>query len=243
MSIRSLIVVIGLLGVCAAPRGALAQNDPSSGEVVVTGSRLTDYNPNQTPHITLPHRADNLITTVRVVCDTRDQSQRRAELRNTLRNMIQAAAKDPGIKLGLGDEVIGRFDETMLEAVILPDAKADTSYALVVVKTAVGKTDTFDAATARIKAFIEKTPKFGRTEILRTGDWELTLISPEQYRPDVVALVAEDSRRVAAAFGAGYGVSVSGLQLPVSWYQSGPLDLALYIPYKLEVLPLTTAPH
>jgi hypothetical protein len=31
---------------------------------------------------------------------------------------------------------------------------------------------------------------------------------------------------------------VEGLQLPVSWYQAGPLDLALYIPYKLTVRPV-----
>ena len=35
----------------------------------------------------------------------------------------------------------------------------------------------------------------------------------------------------------GHRIEVLGLQLPVSWYQSGPLELALYIPYKLTVRP------
>ena len=46
-----------------------------------------------------------------------------------------------------------------------------------------------------------------------------------------------DSLKTAAAFGDGYGVSAQGLQLPLSWYQSAPLELALYIPYRMEVRP------
>ncbi|GGL17725.1 hypothetical protein [Caulobacter rhizosphaerae] len=206
-------------------------------EVVVTGARMTDYDPVKTPFVTLGKRADNLITTVRVVCDTRDLSQRKQELKATLRNMIKAAP-GAGIELGLeGEEVIGRFDDTMLDAVIHPDGKPDTSVALLVVKTRVAPADTFDAATGRIKAFAEKTAKAGRTEILPTENWNLTLIGPQRYRGEVLALVAEDARKVAGTFGSDYAVAAEGLQLPLSWYQSGPLELALYVPYKLTVTP------
>jgi hypothetical protein len=206
-------------------------------EVVVTGARMTEYDPVKTPFVTLGRRADNLITTVRVVCDTRDLSQRKQELKTTLRNMIKAAP-GAGVELGLeGEEVIGRFDETMLDAVIRADGKPDTSVALLVVKTRVAPADTFDAATGRIKAFAEKTAKSGRTEILPTEDWNLTLIGPQRYRGEVLALVADDARKVAGTFGADYAVAAEGLQLPLSWYQSGPLELALYVPYKLTVTP------
>lgn len=206
-------------------------------EIVVTASRLKEYDPAETPSVTLTKRADNLITKVTVVCDTRDQSQRRSELKATLRNLIRAAGQDKAIALGVGDEIVGEFGEDMLDAVIVPDAKADTSRATLLVKTAVAATDTFDAATGRITTFVERTAKVGRTEILLDDDWQLTLIQPTRYRPDVVKLVAEDAHRLAAAFGEGYGVEVQGLQLPVSWYQAGPLDLALYIPYRLTVRP------
>jgi hypothetical protein len=33
----------------------------------------------------------------------------------------------------------------------------------------------------------------------------------------------------------GYAVSVDGLQRPISWRQSGPLELALYLPHRLTV--------
>jgi hypothetical protein len=206
-------------------------------EVVVTGSRVTEYDPVKTPFVTLAKRADNLITTVRVVCDTRDLSQRKQELKATLRSMVKAAP-GAGVELGLaGEEVIGRFDETMLDAVIRADVRPDTSVALLVVKTKVAPTDTFDAATGRITAFAEKTAKAGRTEILPNQDWNLTLIGPQRYRGEVLALVADDARKVAGTFGPDYAVTAEGLQLPLSWYQSGPLELALYVPYKLTVTP------
>ena len=94
------------------------------------------------------------------------------------------------------------------------------------------------AATGRILAFIKATPKIGRTEVLRENDWNLTIIGPEKSRPELLARIAQDARTTAAAFGPGYGVSVDGLQHPISWRQQGPLDLSLYIPYRLEVVPL-----
>jgi hypothetical protein len=153
-----------LLGLASAAQGQGLE------EVVVTASRLSEYDPAQTPHVTLVKRADNLIVQVRVVCDTRDESQRRSELKATLRNLIRAASTDKSVALGVGDEIVGVFDDTMLDKVIAPDAKADTSRATLIVKTAVSASDTFDAATGRIKAFVERTPKVGRTEILIEGD-------------------------------------------------------------------------
>jgi hypothetical protein len=188
------------------------------------------------PHVVLRRRADNLITSVRVVCDTRDPTQRRNELKATLRNMIKASGGQ--IELGLGSGVIGRFDDTMLDRVIQPDDRADTSQAVVVVKTHITAADTFDTASGRITGFIDHTPKVGRAEILREQEWSLTIIDPEQYRTPIVAKVAEDAQATAKAFGPGYGVTVDGLQQTVDWYQSAPLDLSLYIPYRLTVKPL-----
>jgi hypothetical protein len=233
--VRHKLIIVGVLAAVLAG-GAGAQ--PSAlQEIVVTASHMNEYDPVQTPQVTLRKRADNLITKVTVVCDTRDLSQRREELKATLRNMIRAAGRDSQISLGVGEEIVGVFDETMLDQVIVPDAKVDTSRATLLVKTAVKADDTFDGATGRIKAFVKATPKVGRTEILLNSGWELTLINPSQYRPAIAQLVADDARRMATMFGDGYGVEVLGLQLPVSWYQSGPLDLALYIPYKLTVRP------
>ena len=213
---------------------ALAQ-DTSVAEIVVTGSRLRDYEPTETPAIVLKRRADNIITTVRVVCDTREAAQRKQELKTTLQALIKGAAA-AGIELAVeDDDIVRKFDPSDLDDIISADAKADTSYAVLTLKTRVLPTDSYDSVTGRIRAFVKKTPKTGRTEALMTESWDLTLIGPERYRGDIIALVAADANKTAATFGPGYNVVIEGLVLPVSWYQSGPLELALYIPYAQEV--------
>jgi len=232
-----------LVAVVLAAWAAQAMAQDTVSEVVVTAERRNQNLSRvpvaidlQAPHVVLARRADNLITTVRVVCDTRDPARRVDELKATLRNMIRG--QNGQIELGVGQGIISRFDETMLDKVIAPDSSStDTSEATVVIKTHITAADTFDIATARITSYIERTQKVGRTEILRDQDWNLTLINPEQYRGAIIGRVAADAHEAANAFGPGYGVRVDGLQQKVDWRQSGPLDLALFIPYQLVVEP------
>jgi hypothetical protein len=216
---------------------ALAQDN---SEIVVTAARYMSLDGDENyrtaiPHVTLKRRADNLVTTVRVVCDTRDATLRDQELRQTLRDMIKTAAASGGtITLSVGDTILVPFDETMIEKSILPEGRPDTSYAGVVVKTAVKADDTYDAAVARVLAFVAATPKTGRTEILADTRWDLTLIGPENNRDELISLIAADAKKTAGLFGGGFAVAVTGLQSPITWYQSGPLDLDLYLPYTLN---------
>jgi hypothetical protein len=203
-------------------------------EVVVTAERRDEG----APSIVIIKRADHLITKVNVTCDTREPAQRKEELKATLRNMIAEAKSSQTISLGLGDSVLGELNESNFDNIIVPDSRADSSQAYVIIKTAISATDTFNAATARIESFIAKTTKVGRTEVLREARWDLALVGPEQYRGELITQIVAQSRRTAELFGSGYGVSIDGLEHTVSWYQKGPLDLALYIPYSLHVAPL-----
>ncbi|MDB5431879.1 MAG: hypothetical protein JWP35_2995 [Caulobacter sp.] len=228
---------MAMAGVALALAGgvgaAYAQNEVN--EVVVTGSRLSEFDAGTTPSVALRKRADNVITTVTVICDTRDPEQRKSELKTTLRALIKGAPA-AGVELGVeGDDLIGRFDETNLDGAIVGGGKPDTSAVTLVLKTKIRPEDSFDSATGRITGFIKKTPKTGRTEILGASSWDLTLINPQQYRPTVIGLIAADANKAAGEFGPEYGVSVDGLQQPLSWYQSAPLELALYIPYRMNV--------
>lgn len=215
---------------------ASAQN---SDEIVVTAARYMDGDgsgvPVVIPHVTLERRADNLVTQVRVICDTRDATLRGEELRKTLRDMIAAAAASGGtITLSVGDTILVPFDESMIEKSIYPEGRPDTSYAAVVVKTAVTQSDTYDGAVQRVRDFVAATPKTGRTEILADGRWDLTLVGPERNRAELIGLIAADARSTAQIFGGGYSVEIDGLQNPITWHQTGPLDLGLYIPYTLK---------
>jgi hypothetical protein len=232
------VAAVALVAVALLTTSILAQEAVSLETVVVTGARA-ELDPQAVPHVFLLRRADHVITKVRVVCDTRELSKRRQELKGTLRRMIREASKSGTISLGVGDEIVADLTEKMLDKVIEPDAKADTSVATVVIKTRITKEDMFDDATGRIEHYIETTPKVGRTEILRENRWDLTIIGPEQYRAALIGKVAEDAKQTAMLFGADYIVRVEGLQHPIAWYQKGPLDLALYIPYSLTIAPPT----
>lgn len=207
-------------------------------EIVVTGQRMSEYDANETPHVALKRRADNLIVSVKVTCDTRDPAQRKSELTATIRALVKLAAQD-GIELAIEDEdeedVLGKLDPAKIEKMITADAKPDTSAVTFTLKTKIVATDSYGSAAGRIRDFVKKTPKTGRSEVLLLSDWNLTLFGPEQYRGEIIALVAADGKKTASAFGEAYGLSVEGLTLPVTWYQSGPLELALYIPYRQRV--------
>lgn len=226
---RKFLAVAGLASVVFLTGAAAAQVE----EVVVTAERRDEG----APHIFIVKRADHLITTVTVSCDTRDAKQRGDEMKTTLRDLIHAAAETKTISLGVGDSVLGDLNEADFDEIIVPDSRPDTSRTTIVIKTLVAKDDTFNSATARIKEFIAKAPKIGRTEIVRETRWDLTVIGPEQYRDRLVTQIVADAHHTADLFGAGYGVTVEGLEHPVTWFQKGPLDLALYIPYTLHIAP------
>lgn len=224
-----------LIGLVIVLFASSAQAQAPVETVVVTGSRI-GYD-SEAPNVTLPQRADHLVTKVRVVCDTRDLDKRKDELRQTLRSMISETGRTNSISLSVGDELLVDFTENMLDKVIVPDAKMDTSDAYVVIRTELTKDDTFDGATQRIRNFVARTPKVGRTEILIDEKFNLGLIKPERYRAELIARIAEDTKRIAQTFGADYTPRVEGLQRPIQWYQSGALDLALYIPYAVVIAP------
>jgi len=205
-------------------------------EIVVTAQRAQYSDYSDTPHVSLARRADNIITTVTVVCDTRDEKQREQELRDTLRSLIAAASREGSVTLSVGDDILVDFNDTMLDKVIVPDTeKTETNKASIVVKTAIRPDDTFDSATGRIRSFIEATEKVGRSEVLLSGSFNLSIVGPEKSRPELLRLIAEDARTTAATFGQNYEVTLDGLQNQIQWYQSGQLELSLFLYYKMTV--------
>jgi hypothetical protein len=234
--IRPAILALVAALAAAAPAIACAQQ---VGELVVTAERREGGE--SQPHAVLIRRADNLITDVQVNCDTRDAAARLAEVKATLANMIAAAAQSGGaIELSIESEdegVLVPLNLTALDGLLKPGPRPDTSQVTIVVKTHITATDTFAAATGRIEGFVKKTKVDGRTLVARIGDWQLTVISPGQYHADIVAAIAQEAQQTMKPFGSGYGVTLTGLERPVCWNRSGPLELALYIPYAMTIGP------
>ncbi|MGV3579669.1 hypothetical protein [Brevundimonas sp.] len=234
---KSIIAGLAVLSVLAGP--TLAQ-EGAVDEIIVTGSRATEWDRDEVPVVQLVRRADNLIVAVTVVNDTRDAENRREELIATLRSMVQAADGNTGIDLSIEDDgALVPLTADMVSTLTLgaEPGRMDTSVARLVVKTPIAAADTLDAASGRIERFVEALPKRGRSLVNITGDWELSIVSPSQYRPAILAAISADASSTAEAFGAGYAVEVSGLSNRVTWTQSGPLDLSLFIPYEMSVKP------
>ncbi len=233
---KTLLIVGALALAMATP--ALAQTEVE--EIVVTGSRMIEWDPDDVPVIQLARRADNLIVEVRVVNDTREAAGRRTEITQTLRSMARSAAARPDIDLSIeNDGVLVPFTEDMISTLMLGSdgMRSDTSVAVFVVKTPIRAEDTLDAASERIEEFVESVQQTGRSLADITGDWQLSIVDPPQYRPTILGLIAADARTTAATFGDGYAVQVEGMSNRVTWRQSGPLELSLFIPYDMTVTP------
>ncbi|WP_372707180.1 hypothetical protein [Brevundimonas sp.] len=235
---KLLAVLVALTTLSGAP--ASAQDEPQVEEIVVTGSRAIEWDPDEVPAIQLERRADNLVVAVRVVNDTRDAPGRRNEITQTLRAMARAAAGRADIDLSVEDDgTLVPLNEDMIATLTLGvDAgRSDTSVASLIVKTPIRPGDTLDSASERIEAFVKGINSVGRSEADVGGDWQLTVIDPAQYRAPILAAIAADACSTAAAFGEGYAIEVEGMSNRVTWRQSGPLDLALFIPYEMSVTP------
>jgi len=207
--------------------------------VVVTGERA-GYGGGDAPGVTVVERADHLVTKVRVTCDTRDAQRRKDELRQTLKDMIAEAKRTNSISLSIGDDILYEFKESSIDKIMTADVRSDTSNAYVVIRTELSKSDTFETATQRIRDFVAHAPMNGRTEIMLEQPFNLGLMKPERYREELIAKIADDSKHLAAQFGPGYQVHVEGLQHAIQWFQSGQLDLSLYISYGLVISPSGT---
>lgn len=229
-----------ITAVSALLAGPMWAQDASIEEIVVTGSRMIEWDPDDIPAVQLFRRADNLIVEVRVVNDTRDAAGRRDELIRTLRAMARSAAGRADIDLSIEEEgILVPLTEDMVSTLTLgvDGTRSDTSVAALVVKTPVRADDTLDSASGRLEAFVEAVQPVGRSLAAITGDWQLSIVDPPQYRTAILGLIAGDARQASAAFGPGYSVQVTGIENRVTWRQSGPLDLGLFIPYTLTVVP------
>jgi hypothetical protein len=143
-----------------------------------------------------------------------------------------------GVQLAFGDYILTPLTlQNVDEVTLTNDNRPDSQKLEFLVKAPLGATQTGGAAQKKIEAFIEAVPEVGRAQMDETGDATLSIVGPDQYRTQIADKVMEDARGLAAKMGAGYAVSLEGLNMPVLWTQAGASEVMLYIPYKLVVLP------
>jgi hypothetical protein len=114
--------------------------------------------------------------------------------------------------------------------------RPDTSQVRIVLRTPIRAEDTLERVQARFDAFKQGAPRPGRVEYYSNAP-ELVLVNPPQYRAAVIAAITVDANTITRGLGPGYGARLEGLENPIAWKRAGDLDLKLFIPYRMIVLP------
>lgn len=211
-------------------------------EVVVTGLRSEGG----VPGTSLKRPGDFLLLSVEVSNDSRDAKMRDTEIKETLRAMLAAAARDKTIELSvIGDNNLVlplRLDSGTLA--LVNGKRPDTSETTINVKTRIaGNVANSSALVAKLRDFVKGLKPVGRTIIDGDGDFEISLVKPAQYRDEVIGLFAADVKKVTASLGADYKVVVRGIDKPIQWVRDGMLDVTIFVPYTFDVLPATVSSY
>jgi hypothetical protein len=239
-----------LLGLAAA-WPAQAQ-DINEGEVVVTGSRARqvyldprtnapiemEEDASGLPAIGLRRRADFALIPVIVAGDTREREQRREEIFTMVRSALQMAGRS-GIELAIGDFFVVPLTPNNYRTLTFHgDGRPDSERVAFFVKTRLGASpDEANQAITRLEQFIRSVPAAGRAELRASGPLTLSIVAPDQYRSQILDMIAEDARAIAGRFGPQQQVEAHGLDRPVEWRRAGATEVFLYIPHRMVFRP------
>ena len=235
MTMRSgILAAFTLLGASAA----LGQDnqEPAFGEVLVTAQRQNaPFYRQDRPVIGLRRPADGAVMPFSITSDTRDAETRKEEIHTVLLAAIDRAAA-AGVELVSGSFQLQPVTRANYKELPLGyGGRVDTSNVQLMVKTRLDGSAT--AAQAKLQAFIFSLKKSGRATVEGGGGITLTVINPDQYRDQIIALVAADAKHNAALFGPNFTFNVSGIDLPIGWSQVSSTEVFLFLPYRYNINP------
>lgn len=208
-------------------------------EIVVTAMRrqATDYD-DHVPAIGLRRVADFAVQEVSVSGDTRDADKRHEEIYQMVRGAIELAGKRGGIELATGEMVVEPLTlQNYRNLKLATDGRPDSNRTTFLIKTRLSGGADAKAALDRITAFVKAVPTVGRAELKVIDDLTLTVVGPDQYRGQIIDLVAADARAAAAKLGPDYAVEAKGLDRPVEWSRASLTEVFLYVPYIYTIVP------
>jgi hypothetical protein len=209
-------------------------------EIVVTGARAGDSA--SIPGTSLRKTGDFVLLQVNVTNDTRESDARKNEIYTTLRTALAAANRDGTIELSVIDEndLVIPLKVDSATVVLRPGDRPDTSQTRISVKTRIPDSNASgQALISKLKDFVNDIKVTGRTKLDPDGDVDISIVGPHRYRDEIIQLFAADAKKVTEALGPDYKVVALGIDRPVQWVRTGLLELALFVPYRYDVLPAT----
>jgi hypothetical protein len=243
---------LSALVLCLAFATPAEAQDINEGEVVVTGARArqtyidprtnraveTDGDASELPSVGLRRRADFALLPVVIAGDTRDQTQRREEILTMVRSALELARRS-NIELAVGNFfVVPLTTENYRTLAFVGDGRPDSERVVFFVKTRLGASaGEANAAITRLEQFVGAVPASGRAEMRAAGALTLSIVAPDQYRGQILDLIAQDARAVAGRFGPEQKIEAHGLDRPVEWRRAGVTEVFLYIPHRIVFRP------
>ena len=205
-------------------------------EIIVTGSRIEREVPGQA----LVRKGDFLLLRIDISNDAREKDQREKEIHQTLLDAIKKAKRQNGIEMSsvTPSGFVVPLTEANHRIELNNGSRPDTSVAAFRVKSAIpdGVKDG-EALVLNLRRFVNELKMTGRTLVDIDTDVEISIVNPNQYRNDVIQLMAKDAKNITSALGEDYRVVVSGIDKPVEWARVGSLNVSIYIPYSYVVVP------
>lgn len=232
---RALAIALSLFALSATAQDSVE-------EIVVTGMRASGES--EMPGTFLRKTGDFLLLQVAVTNDTREEKARKEEIYATLRTALAAANRDPAIELSVIDEngLVIPLKVDSATVVLRPGGRPDTSATRISVKTKIPPQGANgQALISKLKDFVTNIKVTGRTTLDVDGDVDISIVAPHQYRDEIIELYAADAKKITTALGEDYKVVTTGIDRPVKWVRMGLLELALFVPYKFDVVPATVS--
>jgi hypothetical protein len=195
----------------------------------------------QLPGVRLVRKGDSLLLAVRILNDSIQPARRQQELKETLSNMLEAAEADQTVELSVVDKEGYITELTSVDRnvdILGSTAQRGMSHIDIRLKTSI-PADTIDgqALVKRLRDFVESTDTVGRTVVSPTGKVDISILDPDQYRGEIIKLIAAEINLTKGELGNDYKVILDGLEKPLSWRRTGVVELELYIPYRYRVIP------
>lgn len=257
---------LALAGLALLAGPALAQDDlgDGSGEIIVTGSRISGPTAaavvERRPVIGLKRQADSAVRRIEIVSDSRETDLRQREVQAMLLAALDRAQRE-GMSLVTGQyEVVEVTRDNWRDAFPAlagrpavddededdedddddddkpkPGFEDDGSTATVRLMVKTKLEGSIASAQQKITAFVKGVPAIGRSQIEQKGRLALTIINPEQYRDEIYRLIAAGAKHAASFYGEDYSVSLTGLDRDIAWAQVSNTEIFLYIPYSFTV--------
>ena len=210
----------------------------SAGEIVSYGSGSTSCviaaNEQNPVSVGLRQRADSITLPITVSSDQRDPDLRGEDLRQTRELFKKKAHENARIQIRTGPVSLSARAPQKAES-ILSSTSEPVSQASFYLIVAIDKTkgDIY-SCMADARRFMADLRLPGKTQY-SVGDPALSVDNPEQYRKQLVQLIAQELGTMKEIIGSKTTFTLEGLHRPVMVRALDEINVELFIPYSLEV--------